>query len=434
MGNVHETKKDVNATADKKEARRNEMKRQHANAVVKKKLKEFEQCSQLYIFADEKIGEVKESTSKLKDFILKIIEMELSVYSLSHYLGNLYLQLPEESDVQNELDACKAKISKEYNNDISDVEGWIRKYNRQILELENKKVPEDRSPLPKKPIEPQKPLLQQAGFFNKKKVALENEALIEIYEKEQADYEAQLVLYESQIKERENAYLQKQKNLEKEKQKEKEELLKMISEMELKRKALVEKKERELPIRFAEIPKTNKMVLREFYISEIEEAEKTLKQMIQIKKAFYESGIVYKKYQDIVALSTFNEYLTSGRCDSLEGNNGAYNLYETELRANLIISKLDDIVVSLEKVKENQFYIYSELRNVNKEIKDMNSKMEKMAQTIENMENSILHIEMSTQNAAVNSNIIAYNTERSAYYAKKNAQLTNALGFLVALK
>ena len=35
---------------------------------------------------------------------------------------------------------------------------------------------------------------------------------------------------------------------------------------------------------------------------------------------------------------------------------------------------------------------------------------------------------------ADNTEVIAYNTEKTAYYAKKNAELTNALGFLVALK
>jgi hypothetical protein len=30
--------------------------------------------------------------------------------------------------------------------------------------------------------------------------------------------------------------------------------------------------------------------------------------------------------------------------------------------------------------------------------------------------------------------VIAYNTERTAFYSKRNAELTNALGFMVALK
>ena len=34
---------------------------------------------------------------------------------------------------------------------------------------------------------------------------------------------------------------------------------------------------------------------------------------------------------------------------------------------------------------------------------------------------------------ADNTEVIAYNTERTAFYAKKNTELTNALGFMVAL-
>ena len=35
---------------------------------------------------------------------------------------------------------------------------------------------------------------------------------------------------------------------------------------------------------------------------------------------------------------------------------------------------------------------------------------------------------------AKNSDVIAHNTAAAAYYAKKNAELTNAMGYLVALR
>ena len=35
---------------------------------------------------------------------------------------------------------------------------------------------------------------------------------------------------------------------------------------------------------------------------------------------------------------------------------------------------------------------------------------------------------------AKNSDVIAHNTAATAYYAKKNAELTNAMGYLVALR
>ena len=38
----------------------------------------------------------------------------------------------------------------------------------------------------------------------------------------------------------------------------------------------------------------------------------------------------------------FDEYLQSGRCYTLEGHEGAYNLYEEEKFKEIILTKLDD--------------------------------------------------------------------------------------------
>ena len=47
----------------------------------------------------------------------------------------------------------------------------------------------------------------------------------------------------------------------------------------------------------------------------------------------YNKGIIYEKYQyDLVAVSMFAEYFKFGRCSCLEGHEGAYNIYENEIR------------------------------------------------------------------------------------------------------
>lgn len=61
--------------------------------------------------------------------------------------------------------------------------------------------------------------------------------------------------------------------------------------------------------------------------TEIDQAERLLREMIHTRSAYYNSGIVFSKYCNVVACSTFYEYLISGRCDALEGANGAYNIY-----------------------------------------------------------------------------------------------------------
>lgn len=82
--------------------------------------------------------------------------------------------------------------------------------------------------------------------------------------------------------------------------------------------------------------------------------------------SLYEEGIIYSKYRNLVAVSTIYEYLASGRCDQLEGPNGAYNLYEMELRQNIVIGQLSTITEHLEQIKENQYTLYYEIQNANR--------------------------------------------------------------------
>ena len=67
------------------------------------------------------------------------------------------------------------------------------------------------------------------------------------------------------------------------------------------------------------------------------------------------------------------EYLLSGRCEDLTGYTGAYNLYEQELRMNIIIAELELISEELDAIKENQYMIYNAICQANyllREVKD----------------------------------------------------------------
>ena len=88
-------------------------------------------------------------------------------------------------------------------------------------------------------------------------------------------------------------------------------------------------------------------------------------------KAHYEQNVIFPKYRDMVAITTINEYLMSGRCFELEGPSGAYNLYEIELRQNIIIDQLSTIISSLEQIRNNQFSLYQELVKANTTVNDI---------------------------------------------------------------
>ena len=167
---------------------------------------------------------------------------------------------------------------------------------------------------------------------------------------------------------------------------------------------------------------------------EIHSAEDTIKKLIAAKNKLYLFNVIFGKYRNLVALSSFYEYLMSGRCISLEGPGGAYNIYETEIRANQIISQLSDVVNSLEQIKNNQYMAYSQLHEMNVTLARLESKTERAITSLEHIEASGQTLENYMRRVAANSDVIAYNTEKTAYYAKKNKELTDALGFMVALK
>ena len=75
----------------------------------------------------------------------------------------------------------------------------------------------------------------------------------------------------------------------------------------------------------------------------------------------YALNFIYPKYRTLPALTSICEYFMSGRCTALEGPNGAYNLYENELRMNTIISQLSTIIENLEAIKQNQYMLYQQV-------------------------------------------------------------------------
>lgn len=92
--------------------------------------------------------------------------------------------------------------------------------------------------------------------------------------------------------------------------------------------------------------------------SKLHESERTLQR-------YYSKDIIFPKYRNLPALTMIYEYLSTGRCSELTGPNGAYNLYESELRQNTIISQLNIVISQLESIRYNQYVLYEEVRKIN---------------------------------------------------------------------
>lgn len=119
----------------------------------------------------------------------------------------------------------------------------------------------------------------------------------------------------------------------------------------------------------------------ERYKEIMETHKSTLETLEKALKNNYDEDIIFPKYRNLVAITAINEYLMSGRCSQLEGPEGAYNLYEKELRQNIIISQLSSIIDNLEQIKSNQFSLYQELQKSNNTINEILSETKNINKT-----------------------------------------------------
>lgn len=122
----------------------------------------------------------------------------------------------------------------------------------------------------------------------------------------------------------------------------------------------------------------------------------------------YALNVIYPKYREMVPIITMWEYLDSGRCTDLAGANGAYNLYESETRQNIIISNLNQAVSMLAQIRDNQYALYEA-------IEESNIIAERMCYQNDSLLSLNESIKSNSEIAAYNSKIAADNSSVSAY-------------------
>ncbi len=126
----------------------------------------------------------------------------------------------------------------------------------------------------------------------------------------------------------------------------------------------------------------------------------------------YSCNIIYPTYRNLVAVSSFYDYLFSNRCAELEGHEGAYNIFNTESRLDKIIVRLDDISRQLESIKYSQSMLYNGIKESNEAIGRLQGTMSQTNQELQ---------ALSTQAAVSNAQLgkLAYNTELIRFNAEQ---------------
>lgn len=136
-------------------------------------------------------------------------------------------------------------------------------------------------------------------------------------------------------------------------------------------------------------------------LQQIVAARNTLAATRQLLLQYYSQDVIFPKYRNLVAVSMLYEYISSGRCSQLEGHEGAYNLYEQEIRMNLILSKLDDVLAHLSRIEGNQ-------HELARAIRDGNAKANQIDQSIQTVERNTAVTAYYSGMAAANTTYLAW--------------------------
>lgn len=113
------------------------------------------------------------------------------------------------------------------------------------------------------------------------------------------------------------------------------------------------------------------IIKKKILLCELEQITFQKNSSLETLKKIYDKNLIYPKYRNLIMVSSLYEYILSGRCDTLEGKDGGYNILELEIRLDKIITRLDTIVANLYEIKNNQFTLFSAIQSSNQKLDDI---------------------------------------------------------------
>lgn len=140
----------------------------------------------------------------------------------------------------------------------------------------------------------------------------------------------------------------------------------------------------------------------------------------ELKKA-YSYDVIYPTYRNLIAISSFYDYLYSGRCDTLEGHEGAYNIYGNESRLDKIITRLDDIKYKLDSIRYNQHSLYRAMEGTKSLIGNLESSLASATSQLGKISQETSITNSRLNNMACSVELMRFNAEE----ARKEIELRN---------
>lgn len=124
---------------------------------------------------------------------------------------------------------------------------------------------------------------------------------------------------------------------------------------------------------------------RRFIQSNLAALDASLSDLQATQEQLYARNIIFPKYRTLPCVSTMLEYMQAGRVTELTGPNGAYNLYEAELRQNLIIAHVESIASEIETIRKNQYNLYQSVEQTNRTLANVADQMKEQISVQNNM-------------------------------------------------
>ncbi len=95
----------------------------------------------------------------------------------------------------------------------------------------------------------------------------------------------------------------------------------------------------------------------ELALKEIDDLKETFHRAVEKLNDLYTKTGIPEKYRNLPAISTFYDFISTGICESLDGKDGAFNLYEEQLqkeKSEQEIERLESLIAKLQKDLENE--------------------------------------------------------------------------------
>ena len=152
------------------------------------------------------------------------------------------------------------------------------------------------------------------------------------------------------------------------------------------------------------------------YKREIKKIEEQINRSQKCLQRIYDANIIHPKYREFTRVCSLYEYIDTGRCWSLEKtatDEGAYNILEKELLANIIIAKLDYIVSNLDTIRNNQYELYISIKKSNGRLSEIVDANNRIVAHLELISNQSSNLESNLDKIQENSELTRYFSERS---------------------